>query len=174
MELIAAVDRHWGIGQEDALQFRIRQDHQRFRALTMGQVVVMGRKSLLTLPNGAPLAGRETILFTHDPALHIPGALACHGLEELGSLLQRQEYAGKRIFVIGGAQIYALLAPYCTLAFITHVCAKRPADAFFPRLSRLPGWERADCSGWQETAQGLRYAYATYRNTFPQILPGQA
>lgn len=173
MELIVAVDRHWGIGNGNALQFRIREDLRRFREMTMGQVVVMGRSTLQTLPGQMPLEGRETILLSRNPGLIVPRAAVCHSIAELGALLRRPPYAGKTAFVVGGAQVYAQLAPHCALAHVTHVCARRPADAFFPRLSRMEHWERVSSSPWQETAEGLRYRYATYRNHAPLPLPGQ-
>lgn len=162
MKLIAAVDENWAIGYENELLFRIPPDLKRFRALTEGNIVVMGRKTLATFPKAAPLPNRENIVLSRDTSLQIAGATVCHSLEELGALLKEKE-DGRDVFVIGGAEIYALLMPYCTGAEITHVRAAARADCYFPNLTRAVGWERVSMTAWQ-AHEGLHFAYAQYQN----------
>ncbi|MEL7602494.1 MAG: dihydrofolate reductase [Bacillota bacterium] len=169
MKLIASVDSNWGLGCGGSLLFRIPDDLKRFRALTTGNVVVMGRKTLESLPNG-PLPNRENIVLTREGGAGIPGAHTCGTLEELWKILRNPAFAGKETFVIGGAQIYALLLPYCEEALITHVRACREADCLLPALSQFEDWALADISPWQEY-EGLCYAYATYVNLHP-LPPG--
>jgi dihydrofolate reductase len=169
MKLIASVDSNWGLGCGGSLLFRIPDDLRRFRALTTGNVVVMGRKTLESLPNG-PLPNRENIVLTREAGTSIPGAHTCRTLDELWEILRKPEFAGKETYVIGGAQIYALLLPYCEEALITHVRAYREADCLLPALSQFEDWALADISPWQEH-DGLRYAYATYVNLHP-LPPG--
>ncbi|MDR1619785.1 MAG: dihydrofolate reductase [Clostridiales bacterium] len=164
MRLIAAVDRAWGLGCENRLLFHIRRDMERFRALTNGQVVVMGKNTLLSLPGGAPLKNRVNIVFTQKDAPLPAGALGVNGVAALLRLLQTPLCARKIPFVIGGAAIYELLLPYCAIAYITHVFAGRKADCALPRLSRLPNWRLAAKSPVYEEG-GLRFLYAAYRNT---------
>lgn len=165
MKLIAAVDNNWGLGCGGNLLFRIPDDLRRFRTFTTGNVVVMGRKTLESLPNG-PLPNRENIVMTRDKWADIPGAHICRTLNELWEVLRDPAFAGKEIFVIGGAQIYELLLPYCEEAIITHVQTCREADCLLPPLSQFDDWALADISPWQEH-DGLCYAYATYRNLNP-------
>lgn len=170
MRLIASVGQHWAIGYHNELLFPIHEDMRRFRALTMGNVVIMGRKTLLTLPNAAPLPGRENIVLTRDAAFSKPGVHSCTTLEALCDTLSRPPCMGKEAFIIGGAEIYALLLPYASFAHLTHVHAERPADCFFPRLSRNTAW-RLEAFSYGHEENGICFTYATYRNMSPQELP---
>lgn len=161
MILIAAVDRRWNIGCQNQLLFHIPRDMRRFRALTEGNVVIMGRKTLESLPGGRPLPRRANIVLTRDASFAAEGALVCRSLPALKELLAGPACAAKQAYVIGGAQIYALLEPYCEAAEITHVCASRPADCAFPRLSRLPGWQLVARTPFEEKC-GLRFCFARY------------
>ncbi len=170
MQLIAAVDRSWGIGRQNELLFRIREDMQRFRGLTEGNVVIMGRKTFCSLPGGQPLPNRDNIVLTRDASFSCPGVATCASLEELNAHLQNPAYEDKEVFIIGGEQIYNLLLPYAHVAHITHVRAKGKADTFFPRLSRHPEWVLEELSPWHEE-DGIAYAFAAYYNTATQALP---
>ena len=75
MNLIVAADENWAIGNKNELLVRIPADQKFFRETTMGKVVVMGRKTLETFPNGLPLMGRTNIVLTHDKMFRVPGAL---------------------------------------------------------------------------------------------------
>lgn len=171
MRLIASVGRHWAIGYQNELLFPLHEDMRRFRMLTMGSVVVMGRKTLLTLPNAAPLPGRENIVLTRDAAFSKQGVHSCTTLEALTDTLSRPLCLGKEVFIIGGAEIYALLLPYASFAHLTHVHAERPADCFFPRLSHNTVW-RLEAFSCRHEENGIPFTYATYRNMSPHELPG--
>ena len=82
MNLIAAVDRNWGIGKNNQLLVKIPADQKFFRETTTGKVVVMGRKTLESFPNGMPLKNRTNIVLTHDESLRVPGAVVVHSLED--------------------------------------------------------------------------------------------
>ena len=165
MKLIAAVDNNWGIGNNTKLLYCIPEDLKRFRLLTTGNVVIMGRNTLCSLPKG-PLPNRDNIILSRDTSLIVPGARVCNTLDELKKILCEPAYAGKELFVIGGAQIYSLLMPYCDEAIITHIRDCRQADCYLPQLSRMEDWVLDDLSPWQEH-EGLCYAYATYINLHP-------
>ena len=83
MNLIAAVDRNWAIGKNNELLVRIPMDQKFFRETTTGKVVVMGRKTLESFPNGLPLKNRTNIVLTHNPNYAVKDAIIVHSLDEL-------------------------------------------------------------------------------------------
>ena len=89
MNLIVAADENWAIGNKNELLVRIPADQKFFRETTMGKVVVMGRKTLETFPNGLPLMGRTNIVLTHDKKFRVPGTLIVHDMEELHEELEK-------------------------------------------------------------------------------------
>jgi len=170
MNLIVAVDSQWGIGYQDRLLFRIKEDQQRFKALTVGKTVILGRRTLETFPGGRPLGDRTNIIFTRSPTFSADPALVCHSLAELKLLLRSMP--ADDIFVIGGSSVYQLLLPYCRLAYVTRIDCRRPADCYFPDLGRLPGWELVSCEDHQaDNARvngipepvPLKFSYCLYR-----------
>ena len=82
MQLIAAVDKHWAIGKNGQMLAVIPADQKLFRQETIGKVVVMGRKTLESLPGGRPLESRTNIVLTRDPAFKVKGAVTVHSMEE--------------------------------------------------------------------------------------------
>lgn len=169
MKLIAAVDKNWNLGHEGELLFRIPADLKRFQALTTGNVVVMGRKTLSTLPGGKPLANRENIVLTRDAGLCVPGAVLVDGIPALSAALWDPRFLGKEAYLIGGAQVYALLLPYCKEALITHIDAVKAADCALTNLVAHEGWELVEQSEPQHH-EDLEFYYATYRNRHPKAL----
>ena len=105
MNLIAAVDRNWAIGKNNELLVRIPMDQKFFRETTTGKVVVMGRKTLESFPNGLPLKNRTNIVLTHNPNYAVKDAIIVHSLDELHEELKK--YNSEDIYVIGGEKIYA-------------------------------------------------------------------
>ena len=83
MNLIVAVDENWAIGNKNQLLVRIPNDHKMFRELTTGKVVVLGRKTLETFPQGLPLKNRTNIILSTDPAYQVKDAIVAHSIEEL-------------------------------------------------------------------------------------------
>ena len=99
MNLIAAVDRNWAIGKNNELLVRIPMDQKFFRETTTGKVVVMGRKTLESFPNGLPLKNRTNIVLTHNPNYAVKDAIIVHSLDELHEELKK--YNSEDIYVIG-------------------------------------------------------------------------
>ncbi len=153
--LIAAVARDGGIGHRGALLTHIPEDLRRFKRLTLGSPVVMGRKTWQTI--GRPLPGRQNIVITRDPHWHAEGATVAPSLNVALALAQDKE----RVFVIGGAEIYALTVPTSDELELTEIDAEFPADAFFPN------WNRADFRQTSReahtTVEGLRYSFVSYK-----------
>lgn len=159
MNAIAAVSAAWGIGRGGELLFHIPEDLRRFRALTSGGTVVMGRKTLDSLPGGRPLPNRRTIVLTRNPAFARPGAERALSVSEVLSLTAGDD--PDRVWVCGGGEIYRLLLPYCRACYITRVCASPESDAFFPDLDRLAAW-RLVRSEAAAAAGDLTYRFALY------------
>ncbi|MDE7354329.1 MAG: dihydrofolate reductase [Acetatifactor sp.] len=139
MNLIAAVDRNWAIGNNERLLVSIPNDHKHFREETTGKVVVLGRKTLQTFPQGLPLKNRTNIILSRDRNYKVKDALVVHSVEEL--LEELKKYNAEDVYVIGGESVYRQLLPYCRTAHITKIDHSYEADAFFPDLDSDPEWE---------------------------------
>ena len=154
LTLIAAVARNGVIGKDNALPWRLSDDLKRFKALTMGHPIVMGRKTWESL--GRPLPGRNNIVITRDKNYRAEGATVVHALDE--ALATVQDAA--EVFVIGGAEIYSMTLPHANCLQLTELDADFEGDVRFPAFDR---------SQWRTTlrethtgADGLAYAFVTY------------
>ncbi len=164
MNAIVAVDNHWGIGSKGSLLVRIPMDQKYFREMTMGKVVVLGRRTLATFPNGLPLPGRTNIILSRNPALTVKGATVVHSETELTEVLNR--YSSDDVFVIGGGDIYKMLLPYCDTAYVTRIDYRYAADTFFPNLEELTEWEMVEESE-EYTYFNLEFTFRKYKNNGP-------
>ena len=165
MELIVNVTENWGIGYRDGLLVRISADLRRFRALTEGKTVILGRKTLETFPGGRPLKNRRNLILSANPDFCAEGAEVVRSLDELRAALRPDEEAA----VIGGASVYGLLLPYCETAHVTKTLTELPADRFFPNLDADENWEKTEESEIFEE-NGIRFRYVTYRSRSPRKL----
>ncbi|QZE14282.1 dihydrofolate reductase [Halosquirtibacter laminarini] len=125
--MIAAVDREMGIGKSNDMLFFISEDLKRFKSLTTGYPIVMGRKTFESLPKGA-LPNRRNVVMSSQKNLVLPGAEVVHSMEEAIALLSDET----RCFIIGGGVIYREFMPMATHLFITHIEDSKEADTFFP------------------------------------------
>jgi dihydrofolate reductase len=153
--LVAAVARNGGIGLRGQLLVRLPGDLPRLKQMTLGAPVIMGRKTWDSI--GRPLPGRHNIVITRNPAWSATGATAVPSLD----LALAAAGDAERAFVLGGADVYALALPRADELELTEIDADLPADTFFP------AWNRADFRQTsredRETAEGLRYSFASYR-----------
>jgi dihydrofolate reductase len=154
LSLIAAVAGDRGIGHQGKLLVRLPDDLPRFKRLTLGAPIVMGRKTWDSI--GRPLPGRQNIVISRDPVWHAAGAEAARSLATALALAG----PAPRVFVIGGAEIYALALPQADELLLTEIEATFPADAFFPAWSDTDF--RQTSREQRETADGLRYSFVTY------------
>ena len=138
MRAIVNVNPQWGIGNENRLLVRIHADMRRFRALTTGGTIIIGRKTLESFPNGAPLPNRENIVLTRDRNYRAGNAIILHDVSELRDALSTQD--PDTVYVCGGEQIYRQLLPYCSHALVTLTDTSAAADRTFPNLNLLPNW----------------------------------
>ena len=159
MNLIAAVDSNWAIGYQNKLLVSIPDDMKLFRNTTQGHVVVMGRKTLESFPNGRPLKNRVNVVLTSDKSYKVEGAIVVHNLEELDAELAK--YDSDEIYVIGGESIYRQLLDRCDRAYITKIEYEYQADAHFPNLDELPEWRMVSESE-EQTYFDIIYAYTIY------------
>ena len=127
MQLIAAVDRNWAIGKNNQILVRIPADQKFFREVTTGKVVVMGRKTLESFPNGMPLKNRTNIVLTRNPDYQVKDAIVVHSMDELHEELKK--YNSDDVFIIGGEKIYEQMLDECDVAHITKIEFAYDADA---------------------------------------------
>ena len=156
MNLIVAVDQNWAIGNQNRLLVRISADLKRFKALTMGHPVILGRKTLETFPGGRPLPGRENYILSTNPAFEVENARVLHTMEEALAACPADA------FVIGGESVYRALLDDCDTAYVTKIDAAWPADAYFPDLDADPAWAAAE-EGPSPDHEGIAFRYVTYR-----------
>ncbi len=158
VNLIVSADQNWGIGSNNQLLVRIPDDMRRFRELTLGKVIVMGRKTRESLPNGI-LDGRVNMILTHDKHYKVKGAVTLHSLEELNR--QLQQYPADDVFLIGGEQMYRQLLDQCSRAYVTKIDFAYSADAYFPNLDQLAQWRLAEESE-EQTYFDIIYHFQVY------------
>jgi dihydrofolate reductase len=153
--LVAAVARDNGIGLNGKLLVRLPEDMRRFKQLTLGAPVVMGRKTWESI--GRPLPDRHNIVLSRDVGWSAAGATRADSFDAALTIAGDAE----RLFVLGGAAVYALTLPLADELELTEVDAAFPADTFFP------AWNRSDFRQTSRddrvTDEGLRYAFASYR-----------
>ncbi len=131
ISLIAAMDEKWGIGVDGHLPWHLPADLKRFKSLTMGHHLIMGRKTYESI--GRPLPGRTTIIVTRNPIYQPEGCLVAHSLEtalEFARLDQEDE-----VFIIGGGEIFNQAIDIADRIYLTRVHTSLPADVHFPDIS---------------------------------------
>jgi 2-amino-4-hydroxy-6-hydroxymethyldihydropteridine diphosphokinase len=130
--MIACVDEQMGIGRQGNLLVHHAEDMQHFRQKTLGQVVIMGRKTLESLPEGKPLPGRINIVLSRS--LVRDDVRICRNLAELWTLLGKlqMDEPDRKFICIGGGAVYSLLLPYAKELWLTEVAGELAADTFFP------------------------------------------
>jgi dihydrofolate reductase len=149
LKMIAAHDRHRAIGRENALPWHLPADLQHFKALTLDQTVLMGRKTFASI--GKALPKRRNWVLSRDPSFQ---ALNTQRFESLAAALHAS--AGEPLWVIGGAEIYALALPFADQLDITEIDTLIPdADTFFPHYEDQ--FERVDATDWQEQSPRFRF-----------------
>lgn len=130
--MIAALARNRVIGRDNMLLWRLKSDLRRFRDLTMGKPIIMGRKTFQSI--GRPLPGRHTIVMTRDASFAPDGVTIASSLEEALDTARSiaKQHNQPEIAIVGGAQIYDLAMPLADDLYLTHVEAQPEGDAFFP------------------------------------------
>lgn len=130
LSIIVAVAENNAIGKDNDLIWYISDDLKRFKRLTTGHTILMGRKTYESLPNGA-LPKRENVVITRDESLKLDKCIMLHSIEEA---IEKYAKSDEEVFVIGGGSIYEKLLPYAHQIFLTKVHASFDADVFFPEI----------------------------------------
>lgn len=159
MKAILSADKNWGIGYQNKLLVSIPSDMKFFRETTTGKVVIMGRKTLESFPNGLPLKNRVNIVLTANKDYSVKDAVIVHTEEEL--LKEVEKYNPDDLYVIGGESIYRMLLPYCDTVLVTKIDRAFQADRFFPNLDESPEWEMTEASE-EQTCFDLEYTFTKY------------
>lgn len=161
MNLIVAVDKNWGIGKDNRLLVSIPQDMKFFRETTSDSVVIMGRKTLESLPGGKPLPKRINIVISSDINYVVPGAVVVHSVSQ--AITEAEKYSDKKIFVIGGASIYRQMLPYCDFAYVSKIEHEFDADTYFPNLDEMGDWVVENISEKYEY-ENMSFCFVKYKN----------
>jgi dihydrofolate reductase len=146
------MDETRGIGVDGRLPWHLPADLKRFKSLTMGHHLIMGRKTFASI--GRPLPGRTTIIVTRDQSFQPEGCLVAHSLEtalEFARLDLEDD-----VFVIGGAEIFVQAIELADRIYLTQVHSSLPADVYFPEFA---------AADWQETDS--EYHPADEKNRYP-------
>lgn len=158
MKLIVNVDRNWAIGKGNKLLVNIPADMKFFRETTKGNIVVMGRKTLESFPQGQPLKNRVNIVITQNKDYRVKDAIVVHSVEE--AVEECAKYEGD-VYVIGGESIYRAMLPYCDTALVTKTDHVYEADTWFPNLDQDPQWKLTGISE-EQTYFDLEYVFTRY------------
>ena len=163
MNAIVVVDQNWGLGCSGDLLFSLPTDMKRFRSLTLGGTVILGRKTLDSFPGGRPLPKRRNIVITRNVDFDREGCEIAASPQAALELAADTE--DDKLWVIGGGSVYAALLSRCKRAYLTKVdAAAEGADTFFPNLDKLPGWKIEAVSEPVEE-NGVTYRFVDYVNT---------
>jgi len=150
ISIIAALDRNRAIGFQNRLPWSLPDDLRRFKALTMGHAILMGRKTAESI--GRALPGRKNLVLTRSGTAPFADMIA------VASLVEARALATQGLFVIGGGEVYALALPLATRLHLTHVdVALADADAWFPPI---------DADGWQRAGAEMHAADARHPHAF--------
>lgn len=162
MNVIVNVDRNWAIGNKGKLLVSIPNDLKMFRNETSGKVVILGRKTLATFPQGLPLKNRTNIVLTKDENFKAQDAIIVHSVEEV--LEEVKKYPTEDVYVIGGDSVYKQFLPYCDTAIVTRTDQAYEADAYFPNLEKDPAWKMT-AESEEQTYFSLEYTFQRWERT---------
>lgn len=154
ISLIVAVSSNHVIGKDNTLPWHLPEDLKRFRALTTGHHIIMGRKTYESL--GRLLPDRTTVIVTRNPNFQVEGAVVVHSLVEAVKVCENDSEA----FIIGGAELYQQGLQYAQKLYLTQVEAILDGDAFFPPIDRGV-WQEVACES-HVSVKGLSFHYLTY------------
>lgn len=157
ISLLVAMAQNRTIGRNNTLPWHIPEDLKHFKALTMGHTMIMGRKTFDSI--GRPLPGRHTVVVTRNRDLRIEGCTVVHSLQEAIAASPQTE----EIFVVGGAELYALALPLADTLYITEVMQEVEGDAHFPAFEMSQWQETAREVRQQDSPQALEYHFVTYQ-----------
>ena len=158
LSIIVAIAQNGAIGKNNDLLWHLGSDLKRFKQLTMGHPVVMGRKTWESLPK-KPLPGRQNIVMTTNPDFEEEGATVVHSVNGLFKALKDCD---EEVFVMGGAAIYEALLPFTKRLYITRVYRDYDANVYFPTIDMSEFTLVKFGEPMYDEESGLDYAYEEY------------
>lgn len=158
LSIIVAIAQNGAIGKDNDLLWHLSGDLKRFKKLTTGHPVVMGRRTWDSLPK-RPLPGRQNIVMTQNPDFVAEGATVVHSINGLFKALKGCD---DEVFVMGGAAIYKVLLPYANRLYITRVYRDYDADVYFPTIDMSDFTLVKFGEPMYDEESGLDYAYEEY------------
>lgn len=157
ISIIVAVSEDWGIGKDNELLWHISEDLKRFKRLTTGKTVIMGKRTWESLPR-RPLPGRKNIVITDVPGENFDGSVTVYSIEDAVRKCDDAEEA----FVIGGGSVYRQFMPIAERLYITHIHRNSPADVYFPEIDPAI-WKVIEREEYTDTEnQSIPYTYVVY------------
>lgn len=158
LSIIVAKAKNNTIGKNNQLLWQIPDDLKRFKELTTGHTIIMGRKTFESL--GRVLPNRKHIIFSQNPDFKVND----ENVEIVHSMLQIQQYIEdeEENFVIGGAMIYNLLMPYVSKMYVTEIDKEFDGDTFFPRIDSEKWKEVSRVTGTEDSKNNFKYEYVIY------------
>lgn len=156
ISMIAAIGENRELGKKGGLTWRLSRDLKRFKELTTGHSIIMGRKTFESI--GRPLPNRVNIIITRDSQYFQEGCIVVHSMEE--AITAAKNSATEKIFIIGGGEIYTQALPHANELALTLIDAEDPeADVFFPEFEK----EFTEVSREEpQEENGVRYTWVTY------------
>lgn len=158
LKILVAFDENRVIGKNNTLIWHLPADLKRFKTLTTGHVIIMGRKTFESI--GKPLPNRTTIVISRQADLQIEGAIIAHSVEE--AILKAKSITREDIFIVGGAEIYALSLALADQILVTQLHDIFDGDAYFPEIPS-ESWEVKEKErGITDEKNAYQYSYITY------------
>lgn len=157
ISIIVAVSEDLGIGKNNELLWHLPEDLRRFKKLTIGKTIIMGKKTWESLPK-RPLPGRKNIVLTDVPGEKIDNSVTAYSVEDALTKCEK----GEEIFVIGGGSVYRQFMNIADRLYITHVHSKAEADIYFPIIDPII-WDVIEREEFKPVDQeGIPYTYIIY------------
>ncbi|HLP74598.1 MAG TPA: dihydrofolate reductase, partial [Bacteroidales bacterium] len=156
ISIIVAVSDDWGIGRNNDLLWNIPEDLKRFKKLTIGKMVIMGKKTWESLPR-KPLPGRTNVVITDVPGEKIEDAVMAYSIQDAAAICND----GNEAFIIGGGSIYRQFMPLADRLYITHVHKSAQADIYFPEIDKTI-WKVVHKEEYPATENTPAYTYIIY------------
>lgn len=161
MNLIVAVDKMWGIGRDGGLLAHLPGDLKYFKEMTNGKAVVMGRRTLESLPGAKGLPGRINYVLTSNPMYSAENCRTVNSQDELREALSM--HASDEVFIIGGAALYNAFYKSCDRLYVTKIDAELGADTFIVNIDEDPDFE-LESESEPMSENGLSYRFCVYAN----------
>lgn len=161
MNIIAAADKNWGIGNEGQLLDHISEDMKYFKEKTVGKAVIMGKNTFLSLPGQKPLSDRMNIVLTSHDNINADGITVCKSIEDAVNTARKQ-FSDEDIFFIGGESVYKAAVDCCDTAYITRIDNEYTADRFLVDFDNLKDWSISS-EEMIKTKKGLYITFTVYK-----------